>query len=111
MTTCIDNLEACGATCCKLLPFELNVPIGHHMEDYYRKRGLLVTRINRNTIKIVIPHECAQLTSDLKCALHDTSSKPYACRAFNELTANNGKYHIPLHCIYEKKDDKVEGAK
>lgn len=102
MKTCIDNLDACNAMCCKLLPFDLQVPIGHHMEDYYRKRGIHVTRTSRSTIRILIPHHCSQLTNDNHCKLHDTPEKPYACKAFNEENAHNEKYYIPLHCIYEK---------
>jgi hypothetical protein len=102
---CTDNLDKCKAMCCKLLPFDLNIPIGHPLEDYYRKRGLSVTRTGRGTIRVIIPHRCAQLTPEDHCKLHNTPSKPHTCTAFNEENAHNGKYHIPTHCIYEKKQE------
>jgi len=102
---CLDNLDKCKASCCRMLSFNLNVCIGHPLEDYYRKHGLKVTRLDRNTITILVPNICKQLDTETNlCKLHDTGKKPYYCRALNKKTIQNGQFYITEGCIYGKKD-------
>lgn len=101
--SCLDNLPRCHAACCRVLPFNLNVTIGHPMEDYYRKHGLEVKRLDRNTIRILIPWVCKGIDTDMNlCRYHGTSDKPYACRVFGDMKTEG--YYIPPECRFNKKN-------
>ena len=97
---CLENLDKCKASCCRNLPFELNISIGHPLEDYYRKHGVKLIRVSRNILKLIIPHDCHQLTEDNRCKLHGTKDKPYHCRMLDEKTAKLDKIYLTEGCIY-----------
>lgn len=97
---CIDNLPKCEAGCCKLVVMTIPSFPGDVKEDYFKKRGIRVKRINRKTVKLFIPHQCAQLTPDNRCKLHGTDKKPSFCTMLNEKTANAELFHITKNCIY-----------
>jgi hypothetical protein len=103
---CTDNLEKCKASCCRWLSFNLNSFPNDRNEDYYRKHGCVVRRIDRNMIEIGVPSVCAQLDENNHCKLHGTKQKPLLCVLMNEESVKTGRYYKTEGCMfYETKKE------
>jgi hypothetical protein len=98
---CIANLSVCEASCCKWMSFEVKTHPKSLLEDYYKKHGCIVDRIDRSRAWIRVPSRCKQLTDEDKCALHGLESKPVLCTRLNKETAQSGYYLTP-GCIYKE---------
>jgi len=95
---CIDNLRKCKASCCKYF----TVKVGFLTIDqvrYYRLHGITVEKWGRQGYELIIPAECAALTKNNHCSLHNTDIKPLHCKRLNEKTKKD--YYITENCIFK----------
>jgi len=68
----------CGK-CCKVLAF--TVPHMHYSDDelrYFKLRGVVFERINRNNDYMIVPCRCSLLGDDNLCK--DYENRPDVCR-------------------------------
>lgn len=97
---CIDNLDKCKASCCRIVSFIVNGYLSEAMSEWYNARGCKLKVLSRKSFRVEIPHKCPHLTKDGLCDLHGSGKKPYVCKALDEKTAKNGNYTITEGCIY-----------
>lgn len=122
--TCLENLDRCGAGCCKSISFTIphdspalaigatiKVPLvlTSDMRKYYRLHGVQCTRdsvlvrLDEFFIKdqlLTVFRRCDWLTSDLRCKAHGTKNKPLVCQALNHESAAQRRFTPILNCIY-----------
>ena len=60
--TCVDHLPICGASCCKVLIFNVKFYPNSPMEKYYKTHGCKIERIDRDWAKVIVPMTCPHLT-------------------------------------------------
>jgi Fe-S-cluster containining protein len=87
----------CGK-CCKYLVFI--VPYTRHTDDelrYYKLRGVMFERINRNTDRMIVPCRCSLLGEDNLCM--DFENRPDVCR--KDKRSKNQQIWKPPGCTDE----------
>ena len=92
---CIENLDKCGASCCKYFTIKTHLLTNDEIE-YYKLHNCKVERIDRNSYLLIISAKCNALTEDNKCKLHD-GAKPFHCKRLDEKT--KGDYYITNNCV------------
>ena len=93
---CLDNLDKCKASCCKLLGFGIINPTQERIH-YYETHGCKVVRHNRSQYEVLVPFQCPQLDDTNRCKLHGTDKKPKMCCRFD--SENTTGFIITEGCI------------
>jgi hypothetical protein len=98
MVDCLNNLNVCKASCCKVISFTVKALTEDRIR-YYEYHGCNIRKNKNRTFTIEVPAKCEKLTHDYKCSLHGSMFKPVDCRMSPNKAGGN--FILTEGCIYE----------